>query len=209
MYDWVTHTWNPYKGCEFDCVYCYVKSNKGYSFEPRFSERELTTDLGKDRFIFVGSMTDMFGDWVPQNCIKRIINYCNRFDNHYLFQTKNPRRLIGWLKMFPESTILGTTIETNRITSHISKAPSTYERAYAMSIIRFDKEVTIEPILDFDVYDLALMIKTIGPKFVAIGADSKGHNLDEPSPGKIKELIEEISVFTQVKIKKNLKRIYP
>jgi len=209
MYEWITHTWNPYKGCKFDCVYCYIRNQKGYSLEPRFSERELQTDLGHSRFIFVGSMADMFGEWVPPECIRRILKRCNRFDNNYLFQSKNPRRFIGWLKLFPEKTILGTTIETNRKTGHISKAPSTYERAYAMSIIRFDKEVTIEPILDFDLYDLVLMIKNIAPKFVAIGADSKGHNLHEPSSAKIKELIEELKPFTEVKLKKNLRRIYP
>lgn len=154
-------------------------------------------------------MADMFGDWVLPEFIKKIINHCNRFDNNYLFQSKNPRRFIEFLKLFPEKSILGTTIETNRKTGRISKAPSTYERAYAMQNIRFDKEVTIEPILDFDVHDLVLMIKDIQPKFVAIGADSKGHNLDEPSPEKIRELIERIEPFTEVKIKKNLKRIYP
>jgi len=209
MYEWITHTWNPIKGCNFNCSYCYIKSNKGYSLEPRFSEKEMKTDLGKGRFIFVGSMADMFGDWVPSEWIKRVIKYCLLYDNHYLFQSKNPRRFIEFLKIFPEKTTLGTTIETNRKTGHISKAPLTYERAYAMQNIRFDKEVTIEPILDFDVYDLILMITDIQPKFVAIGADSKGHNLDEPSPWKIKNLIAELSSFTQVKIKKNLKRIYP
>jgi len=63
--------------------------------------------------------------------------------------------------------------------------------------------------MDFDLHELILMIKDISPKFVAIGADSKGHNLHEPSSGKIKELTEELNRFTQVKIKKNLKRIYP
>lgn len=209
MYEWVTHTWNPIKGCNFNCRYCYIKSRKNYSLDPRFSRREMKTNLGKDRFIFVGSMADMFGDWIPSELIKKVIRYCLLFDNHYLFQSKNPRRFIEFLKIFPEKTILGTTIETNRKIGHISKAPSTYERAYAMSNIRFDKEVTIEPILDFDVHDLVLMIKSINPKFVAIGADSKSHNLYEPSPQKIRELIDLIKPFTEVKIKRNLKRIYP
>jgi len=210
MYEWITHTWNPIKGCNFNCSYCYIKSNKGYSLEPRFSEKEMKTDLGYRRFIFVGSMADMFGDWMDSELIRKVIRRCLIFNrNSYLFQSKNPKRFIEFLKLFPENSILGTTIETNRKTNHISNAPSTHERAYAMKNIRFDKEVTIEPILDFDVYDLLLMITDIQPKFVAIGADSKGHNLDEPSPWKIKNLIEELSSFTEVKIKKNLKRIYP
>lgn len=210
MYEWITHTWNPIKGCNFDCRYCYIKSRKNYSLKPRFSDQEAKTYLGYRRFIFVGSMADMFGDWMDSELIKKVIRHCLIFNrNNYLFQSKNPKRFIELLKLFPEKSILGTTIETNRKIGHISKAPSTYERAYAMQNIRFDKEVTIEPILDFDVHDLVLMIKDIQPKFVAIGADSKRHNLDEPSSEKIKELIEELNRFTQVKIKKNLKRIYP
>lgn len=208
MYEWVTHTWNPVKGCKFDCRYCYIKSLKNYSLEPRLSERELNTNLGKGRFIFVGSMCDLFGDWIHSEWIKKVIRQCLFFDNHYLFQSKNPRRFSEFMRLFPEKRILGTTIETNRETADISKAPSTYERAYAMQNIGFDKEVTIEPILDFDLDELVLMIETIKPKFVAIGADSKGHNLEEPAPEKIAELIKELERITVVKIKKNLSRIY-
>ena len=208
MYEWVTHTWNPVKGCKFDCRYCYIKSRKNYSLNPRFSEHEMKTHLGKSNFIFIGSMCDLFGDWIHSEWIKKVIRRCLLFDNNYLFQSKNPRRFIEFLQIFPEKTILGTTIETNRGTGHISKAPSTYERAYVMQNIGFDKEVTIEPILDFDVDDLVLMINDIKPKFVAIGADSKGHNLDEPSPQKIEVLIKELEKTTVVKLKKNLSRIY-
>ncbi len=41
--------------------------------------------------------------------------------------------------------------------------------------------VTIEPIMDFDLEPFVEMIKNTKPKFVNIGADSKGHNLPEPS----------------------------
>lgn len=208
MYDFVSHTWNPVKGCKFDCKYCYIKSRKNYNLSPRFAEWEMKTHLGKGRFIFVGSMCDMFGDWIDSEVIRKVLRYCLQFDNNYLFQSKNPRRFIEFLNLFPFNSTLGTTIETNRKTGHISKAPSTYERAYAMQNIGFDKEVTIEPILDFDLGDLLLMIKDIKPKFVAIGADSKGHNLEEPAPEKIAELVEELEKLTVVKIKKNLSRIY-
>lgn len=47
----------------------------------------------------------------------------------------------------------------------------------------------------------------INPKFVSIGADSKKHNLPEPSKEKIEALIRELSLFTEVKIKDNLRRL--
>lgn len=209
MYDFVTHTWNPIKGCLHDCSYCYIKSIKNYSLEPRFSKKELITNLGKDNFIFVGSTADMFGEWVDKEWISRVLKRCWLYDNQYLFQTKNPKRFNEFLLQFPEKVILGTTIETNNVreAKHISKAPSTYERMLAMHYIQYDKEVTIEPILDFDLKELVKMIWDIKPKFVAIGADSKGHNLNEPSREKVIDLVEELKEFTEVKLKSNLKRI--
>lgn len=208
MYEWVTHTWNPVKGCKFDCSYCYIKSNPRYSLEPRFSEREMKTDLGSGKIIFVGSMCDMFGDWVPDEWIERVLEYCNKFENGYLFQSKNPLRFHAFLKEFPPQVVLGTTIETNRNLSKISKAPTPLDRAFPMRGIHLEKEVTIEPIMDFDMIPMIGLIKGCEPRFVAIGADSKGHGLDEPSEGKVWELIKKLELFTSVKLKKNLRRIY-
>lgn len=58
---------------------------------------------------------------------------------------------------------------------------------------------------DLDI--LVNWIKQIEPEFVSIGSDSKGKGLEEPSPDKVKKLIEELKKFTQVKIKDNLKRL--
>ena len=77
-----------------------------------------------------------------------------------------------------------------------------------MSRLDFDKMVTIEPIYDFDLDDFLLMLKDTKPKWVNIGADSKGHNLPEPSKEKIEDLIKELKTFTNVKLKPNLKRLY-
>ena len=61
--------------------------------------------------------------------------------------------------------------------------------------------------MDFDLPELVQMIKDISPEFVSVGADSKGHNLPEPSGEKVSALIEELEKFSQVKQKDNLKRL--
>ena len=104
-----------------------------------------------------------------------------------------------------KNTILGTTIETNRKTP--SKAPHTQNRRDAMKDIYNRKMVTIEPIMDFDLEILVDWIRLIKPEFVNIGADSKGHNLPEPSWDKIQRLIEKLEKFTKVNLKDNLQRI--
>lgn len=47
----------------------------------------------RPRTIFVCSMADLFGDWVPDEWITEILDACRKAPQHrYLFLTKNPRR---------------------------------------------------------------------------------------------------------------------
>lgn len=211
MYDWVSHTWNPVTGCKFGCKYCYAQSQPGHD-TPKLHKKRLKDNLGEGNTIFVGSMADMWGHWVPDSSILHVLYACRRFDkNTYLFQSKDPRRFHPFLEKMPDKVILGTTIETNRLTNEISLAPQVFQRALALATMpdTYKREVTIEPILDFDIDPLLTLIKGARPTFVAVGADSKGHGLKEPSAEKVKKLIAELCKFTQVKIKANLERIYP
>ena len=202
MYPWVTHTWNTVKGkCPHDCAYCYMKMYP--QKDVRFDESELKTDLGKGNFIFVGSSNDMWAEDLSAAWIHKTLVHCYNFDNHYLFQSKNPARF-GQFTL-PPNTTLGITLESNRCWSG-SKAPCSAERYVAFRELRAEKMVSIEPIMDFDLDGFVSMINEIKPGFVSIGADSKGHNLPEPPPDKIKSLIEELQNITTVKTKDNLKR---
>ena len=210
MYSFVTDTKNYAKGkCEHDCVYCYMKVYTQKNI--RLDETEFKEDMGSDKFIFVGSSTDMWSDKIPREWIERILAHCMVYPhNIYLYQTKNPLRYIEFAK--PPKFVLGTTIETNRedLIRLYSKAPTIENRVYWMmqlpTLTR--KMVTIEPIMDFDLIELVTIIKNIKPEWVNIGADSKGHKLPEPSKEKIEALIKELKTFTEVKIKDTLKRLY-
>lgn len=68
----------------------------------------------------------------------------------------------------------------------------------------FDRYVTIEPIMDFDLPKLVELIKMCEPIQVNIGADSGNNNLPEPSAI---DLIEELKQFTTISKKNNLKRL--
>lgn len=214
------YTINFIKGwCPFQCVYCYYQSNPRYKKkigELRIDEKEFQTNLGKDNFIFVGSSTDMFADEVPSNWILKVLSYCSKFDNKYLFQTKNPERFQSFIGMFPDNSILGVTLESDRYYKNISNAPiykappSCKKRASAMrklEVYNLDRMVSIEPVLNFNLMTFVEMIKGIKPLFVSVGADSQGHNLPEPSLKKLNELIDELNNFTEVRIKSNLGRL--
>lgn len=210
MYEFVSHTWSPIKGkCSHDCSYCYMKK-WGERPPLHIDEKDLETNLGEGNFIFVGHTIDLFAEDVPDIWIRQVLNRTRRYNNKYLFQSKNPARFLEYhFDEYPEDVLLGTTIETNRdiVTS---KAPSVPKRAHALNELSgfgYSTMVTIEPIFDFDLEDLVDLIVLANPEWVNIGADSKGHGLPEPSEEKVADLIKALKKYTSVKLKGNLKRI--
>jgi protein gp37 len=124
--EWAKWTWNPVTGCKHGCQYCYARdiANR-YSdafpegFEPTFHPERLgapentkiplSIDHG-NRNVFVCSMADLFGEWVPQEWIDQIIESCTKAPEWtFIFLTKNPKRLVGieW----PENAWVGTTVD--------------------------------------------------------------------------------------------------
>lgn len=213
MYEFITDTWNPLAGkCPHNCGYCstnkfrYPVLKKKYSGPIRIEESELKTNLGKGKFIFVCAQNDLFADDVPVELIKRILEYCSKFDNQYLFQTKNPFKLFHYQKLLPNKSVVCTTIETNRIYPPMEDCPPPEERATMTALIDMPKYLTIEPIMDFDLEEMVKLITDVNPIQINIGADSGRNKLPEPSKEKILQLIERIHGFTVVQ-KINLKRL--
>ena len=66
-----------------------------YGFQPTFHRYKLDEPLRwkKPRNIFVCSMADLFGDWVPDEWITEVFRACDAAPQHrFLFLTKNPGR---------------------------------------------------------------------------------------------------------------------
>jgi len=64
-----------------------------YGFDPTFHRYRLEEVARKQRGrnIFVGSMADVFGNWVPTEWITDVLDACKAAPQHnYLFLTKNP-----------------------------------------------------------------------------------------------------------------------
>jgi len=176
----------------------------------RFDEKEMERDLGKDRYIFVGSSNDMFAHGIPLEWTSKVIKHTTQYqENRYLFQTKNPEQALRYRNDLPSIITMGTTIETNRDV-YLSKAPPVLDRAMAIQKFGFigcQTMITIEPIVDFDMKQMVTLIRVANPTWVNIGADSKGHNLVEPSLDKVQELIGKLNEFTEVRKKTNLARL--
>lgn len=224
MYPWC-YTWNPVGGrCRHKCKYCYIgKIALSFGLNKYIGEPRLYENAFKDRLvvpeeyiIFVQSMGDLFAYGIPGAWIQRILNHIRRYRNTtFLLQTKNPERFFDF--NIPKNCILGTTLETNRDLSHLSKAPSPKERYYSFAMLANEQDfkgnkvyrlmVSAEPVIDLDLDTYVQWIQAIAPEFVSIGADSGKNNLAEPSAAKLKELIRRLEKFTEVRQKKNLSRL--
>lgn len=85
-----------------------------YGFEPTLHRYLLDKPQHwkKPRNIFVCSMADLFGDWVPDEWIEEVFKACEKAPQHrYIFLTKNPsrymqmynaRRIQQWNERHPE-----------------------------------------------------------------------------------------------------------
>jgi protein gp37 len=209
MYSWVTHTWNTVKGaCPHGCTYCYMR-RFGEQKPVHFDRKELKTDLGIDNFIFVGSSCDLFAEGIPREWAGETLRHCEKYPSRYLFQSKDPLRMGSFPELYGIARAICTTIETNRWYSEImAHSPSLEDRADGMGMLdKFDRFVTIEPIIDFDLIPLVELIKRCEPKQVNIGADSGNNHLPEPSRDKVLALIDELRKFTIIANKRNLTRI--
>lgn len=109
--EWTDYTWNPIRGCRHACQWvmpngaianCYAEdvaeglAQAAYpqGFEHHYwNPTALRQPLGvkQPSRIFVGSMADVFGHWVPDDQIRQVIEMAAQADWHtFQFLTKNP-----------------------------------------------------------------------------------------------------------------------
>jgi len=183
----------------------------------RLDKNELKVNYGKNKFIFLGTSTDMFADAVPTEWIIQVYDKCLQHpENKYLFQSKNPSRFLKPqlinhpLMQLKDKIYFATTIESNR-DYPISKAQSMTARADAMAQLQamgFSVMVTLEPIMEFEHAELVEMLKKIKPFQVNIGCNTNREiKLPEPTRDQIVALVQELRTFTKVELKSNSSRI--
>ena len=126
--DWAKWSWNPITGCEHNCKYCYARdiANRFYEqgFEPTFHEKRLNApkntkipEKEKDtegiHNVFLVSMGDMLGKWIPDEWIEKILDAVEENDSwNYIILTKNPDKYLEF--EWPENCLLGVTTDTQK-----------------------------------------------------------------------------------------------
>jgi hypothetical protein len=203
-------TWSPFKGCEFECVYCVPSFQKQakrqkqrctecYNYSPHCHTDRLGR-IPNAPIIFVCGNADI--SFCPPEFTRRIIDKIVEHNvrapyKTYFFQSKEPAYFEPFLLDFPDNVVLLTTLETNRDDGYemISKAPLPSVRYAQFEALDYPRKVvTIEPVLDFDLRTFTKWIRSIEPEYVWLGFNSKPESvtLPEPSETKVQRLADRL-----------------
>lgn len=132
-----------------------------FGFDPTFHRHRLIEPKWKvlPQTIFVCSMADLFGNWVPDGWIEDVFAACKKAPQHrYLFLTKNPVRYLRLLSAgkLPEADNFwyGSTVTSQEDMYWWSDSHNTF--------------ISIEPILERFTFDINLQEQKVG--WVIIGA---------------------------------------
>ena len=149
--EWTDYTWNPVTGCLHGCDYCYAREianrpsrRRAFpdGFKPTYRPERLDqpTKVRRESSIFVCSMADLFGSWVPEPWISQVLEIVRSCPSHtFQFLTKNPARLSDF-NPWPGNTWVGATA-TNQAQADIAVHAMTRVEAP----VRF---ISCEPLLD-------------------------------------------------------------
>ena len=130
---WASWSWNPVTGCLHGCNYCYARElatrdsyAKAYpvGFTPLFHHERLSApanthvprEHARDpsyRRVFVCSMADLYGRWVPAEWIEQVHASCRANPQwRYLMLTKFPSRYVEL--DVPKTAWLGTSVDEQK-----------------------------------------------------------------------------------------------
>jgi protein gp37 len=160
--EWALWSWNPVTGCLHNCPYCYARDGANLHYPQKFVpslwpgrlKAPHNTPFPKDRVeaepagswkrrglgnVFVCSMADLFGRWVPAEWIEAVLKEVHAAPQwNFLFLTKFPVRMAEF--DFPANAWVGTTVDCQ---ARVANAERSFRKVKAGV-----KWLSIEPMLE-------------------------------------------------------------
>lgn len=207
-------SWNPIAGCFHNCVFrmpcgavcgCYAEtianrfhSDKVYPHGFRHNywhpERLDAPKRKKEPHgIFIGSMADIFGQWVNGFQINEVFDVCRDTPQHtYFTLTKNPQRMRDF--SIPGNVWAGCSLPGGKLISELNAQKKMFGYLFTMLEVSASvRWLSLEPLW----FDVADVIKTwvesglsLPFEWVVIGAASKGTKLYQPKPEWVQGLLD-------------------
>jgi len=149
--EWTDYTWNPVTGCRNGCPYCFaekmakrLRGRYGYPkenpFEPtmHWNRLEEPLQVEKSSKIFVASMGELFGHWVPNLWTREVLGIIGRAHWHtFQILTKQPQNLRFF--SYPPNLWLGVSVDRQEMVKGIP---------YLLGTNAKIKFVSFEPLLE-------------------------------------------------------------
>ena len=146
-----------------------------FNFNPTFHHYRLNEPAKKtkEQNIFVCSMADLFGDWIPAEWIRLVWEACTKADWHnYLFLTKNPKRYREIYRSELDYRCymwFGATVTDNN--SFLSLGDELYQVTGRNNKYHAKRFLSIEPLHgEIDIANLMLCVQNFD--WIIIGAET-------------------------------------
>jgi len=223
--EWTDYTWNPVQGCKHGCRWtmpdgsiaeCYAETIAKrvaqraypYGFEHHYwNPHKLQEPLkvSEPSKIFLDSMSDLMGHWVPREQIEQVLGIC-RAANWHDFQllTKNAPRLLEF--DFPSNVWVGVSAPPSQMFGK-SLTFSQQQRMVIRQLEILDqlripvRWMSIEPLS----FDIAPLLADSPLEWAVIGAATNGKKTYQPQVEWVENVLDVLDAqSTAVFFKGNL-----
>jgi len=207
--EWTDYTWNPVAGCQHGCEWimpdgtiaeCYAKTvanrvaqsayQHGFEHHYWYPERlNEPLELKTPAKIFLDSMSDLMGAWVPDEQINQVLDVCRRAHWHtFQLLTKNAPRLLKF--DFPPNVWVGVSAPPSfmfgKPLSLHQQQRMVRRQAQILSHVNVPvKWMSVEPLS----FDISPMLRSCGLQWVVIGAASNGAKTYQPTVYWVRNLL--------------------
>jgi protein gp37 len=223
--EWTDYTWNPVGGCQHGCRWqmpdgaiaeCYAETvaervaQHAYpqGFEHHYWRPEALGEplkLKTPAKIFLDSMSDLMGHWIPEEQVEQVLDICRQAPHHtFQLLTKNAPRLKRF--KFPSNVWVGVSAPPTTFMGKRLSFAQQQRMVKTLLDVLHDVNVpvrwmSIEPLS----FDIAPLLIDSDLQWAVIGAATNGTKAYQPEPGWVRNLLDVLKQqHTSVFFKGNL-----